>query len=106
MLYDWKYLVEVDFAGDKTVVKDAYMQYQGWKIGDTPLIFRVGNFKTPNTFEDLTSDQLRRHHGARKFHQCVGYRPETIGSQIAYWTPHWGLAAGIFGERAQSNSAL
>ncbi len=30
-------------------------EYQGFKIADKPLLFRVGNFKTFNTFEEETS---------------------------------------------------
>ena len=54
--YDVKYILEVDFANDAVAVKDAYLQYQGVKIGDTPLYFRAGNFRTPNSFELLTSE--------------------------------------------------
>jgi phosphate-selective porin OprO/OprP len=54
--WDFKYVFEVDFANDDTRVKDAYLQYQGLKLSDTPLLFRVGNFKTPNSFEQMTSD--------------------------------------------------
>ena len=31
LYYDWKYIVEVDFANDVVVMKDAYLQYQGFK---------------------------------------------------------------------------
>ena len=34
MFYDWKYVLEVDFANDLVVMKDAYLQYQGFKIDD------------------------------------------------------------------------
>ena len=54
--YDVKYILEVDFANDVVAVKDAYLQYQGVKIGETPLYFRAGNFRTPNSFELLTSE--------------------------------------------------
>ena len=53
--YDWKYILEVDFANDAVAVKDAYLEYQGFKIADKPLLLRIGNFKTFNTFEEETS---------------------------------------------------
>ena len=28
MFFDWKYILEVDFANDTPVVKDAYLQYR------------------------------------------------------------------------------
>jgi phosphate-selective porin OprO and OprP len=105
MWYDWKYLFEVDFAAGNqlVVVKDAYVQYQGWKIWDTPLIFRVGNFKTPNTFEDLTSDNYVDTMERANFINAWNIDPEIIGGQISYWAPHWGLTGGIFGETPASS---
>src|SRR4029079_3715332 len=99
--YDVKYILEVDFANDVVQVKDAYLQYQGVKIGDTPVYFRAGNFRTPNSFELLTSelfvDTLERANfiSAWQLDRQVGF-------QISYWTDHWGLAAGIFGDRFPS----
>ena len=94
--YDVKYILEVDFANDVVAVKDAYLQYQGVKIGDTPLYFRAGNFRTPNSFELLTSelfvDTVERAAFVNSWQL-----DRQIGFQISYWTDHWGLAAGIFG---------
>ena len=99
--YDVKYILEVDFANDAVAVKDAYLQYQGVKIGDTPVFFRAGNFRTPNSFELLTSelfvDTVER---AAFVNAWQLARP--IGFQVSYWTDHWGLAAGIFGDRFNS----
>ena len=96
--YDVKYILEVDFANDVVAVKDAYLQYQGVKIGDTPLYFRAGNFRTPNSFELLTSelfvDTVERAAFVNSWQL-----DRQIGFQISYWTDHWGLAAGIFGDR-------
>ena len=96
--YDVKYILEVDFANDVVAVKDAYLQYQGVKIGDTPLYFRAGNFRTPNSFELLTSelfvDTLERAAFVNAWQL-----DRQIGFQVSYWHDHWGLAAGIFGDR-------
>ena len=82
-------------------VKDAYLQYQGVKIGDTPLYFRAGNFRTPNSFELLTSelfvDTLERAAFVNAWQL-----DRQVGFQVSYWTDHWGLAAGIFGDRFPS----
>ena len=97
VFYDVKYILEVDFANDDTRVRDAYLQYQGVKVADTPLYFRVGNFKTPNSFENLTSelyiDTLERAAFINAWEL-----DRHIGFMTAYWTDHYGLAAGIFGE--------
>jgi phosphate-selective porin OprO/OprP len=50
MFYDFKYVLEVDFANDKTRVKDAYLEYVG-----LPVHFIVGNFKTYNSLEHITN---------------------------------------------------
>lgn len=99
--WDYKYVLEVDFANDDTRVKDAYLQYQGLKFGDTPLYFRVGNFKTPNSFEQMTSDLFVDTLERASFINAWQLDRQ-IGFMTAYWSDHFGLAAGIFGD----NSAL
>jgi phosphate-selective porin OprO and OprP len=96
--YDVKYILEVDFANDVVAVKDAYLQYQGVKIGDTPLYFRAGNFRTPTSFELLTSE-LFVDTVERAAFVNAWQLDRQIGFQVSYWTDHWGLAAGIFGDR-------
>src|SRR5262245_58610955 len=36
--YDWKYILEVDFANDAVRVRDAYLEYQGLKLANNPLL--------------------------------------------------------------------
>jgi len=95
--WDYQYVFEVDFAKDTTLIRDAYLQYTGLKFGDTPLIFRVGNFKTPNSFESLTSDYFVDTYERSAFISAWDIDRQ-IGFQTAYWAPHFGLAAGIFGQ--------
>src|SRR4029453_1899932 len=58
LYYDYKYVFEIDFANDVVRVKDAYLQYQGFRLADNPVLLRIGNFKTFNTFQDETSDRF------------------------------------------------
>ncbi|MGH9808855.1 MAG: OprO/OprP family phosphate-selective porin, partial [Terriglobia bacterium] len=97
VFYDWKYILEVDFANDDARVRDAYLQYQGFKIAGTPLYFRVGNFKTPNSFENITSE-LYIDAMERAAFINAWELDRHVGFMTAYWTDHFGLAAGIFGE--------
>jgi phosphate-selective porin OprO/OprP len=99
--YDWKYVVEVDFANDSVRMKDAYLQYQGFKIADEPLLLRIGNFKTPNTFEDETSDRFVDTMERASFINAWDIERH-IGFAAMYYSDHFGLAAGIFGERFPS----
>ena len=96
--FDWKYVVEVDFANDAVRMKDAYLQYQGFKVVDEPLLFRIGNFKTPNTFEDETSDRFVDTMERAAFINAWDIERQ-IGFMAAYYAPHVNLSAGIFGQR-------
>ena len=87
--YDWKYVFEVDFANDVVRVKDAYLEYQGFKVADNPLLFRVGNFKTFNTFEEEPSARLLDTHRACSIHQCVGHRPANRCRHHVLLRPFW-----------------
>jgi len=101
--YDWKYVVEVDFANDAVRMKDAYLQYKGFKIADEPLLLRIGNFKTFNTFEDETSDRFVDTMERASFINAWDIERQ-IGFAAMYYSKHFGLAAGIFGERFPSTA--
>ena len=101
--YDWKYVLEVDFANDAVRMKDAYLQYQGWKVWDNPLLFRIGNFKTFNTFEDETSDRFVDTMERAAFINAWDIERQ-IGFGTMYYAERFGLAAGIFGERFPSTA--
>ena len=103
LFFDWKYVLEVDFANDSVSMKDAYLQYQGFKISDEPLLFRIGNFKTPNTFEDETSDRFVDTMERAAFINAWDIERQ-IGFMSAYYAPHVNLAAGIFGQRFASTT--
>jgi phosphate-selective porin OprO/OprP len=52
-LQDWKYKFETDFVDGTVDVKDAYLEYSGEFV--EPAYVRVGQYKTPNSLEQLTS---------------------------------------------------
>jgi phosphate-selective porin OprO/OprP len=99
--YDWKYIVEVDFANDAVRVRDAYLEYQGFKIGDDPLLLRAGNFKTFNTFEEETSANYLDTMERAAFISAFNIDRQ-IGFGTMYYADHYGLAAGVFGQRFPS----
>jgi phosphate-selective porin OprO and OprP len=49
----WEYKFETDFGLGEVDVKDAYIQYDGEYVD--PAYVRVGQYKTPNSLEELTS---------------------------------------------------
>jgi len=50
---DWKAKFQLDFSGDDTEVKDAYLHYKGWEWAD----FTIGKQKEPFGLEKLTSSR-------------------------------------------------
>jgi phosphate-selective porin OprO and OprP len=99
--YDWKYILEVDFANDAVRVRDAYLEYQGFKIADESLLFRIGNFKTFNTFQEETSSNYLDTMERAAFISAFDIDRQ-IGFGTMYYADHFGLAAGIFGQRFPS----
>ena len=84
-------------------MRDAYLEYQGFKIADEPLLFRVGNFKTFNTFEEETSANYLDTMERAAFISAWDIDRQ-IGFGTMYYADHFGLAAGIFGQRFPFNS--
>jgi len=92
VFYDWKYILEVDFANDNAAIKDAYIQYTGW-----PVYLTIGNFKTPNTLDNLTSANYITFMERAAFIEAFTL-DRAIGVGLSYLSPHWTASAGIFGE--------
>ena len=103
LYYDWKYVVEVDFADDLVVMKDAYLQYQGFKIDNTPVWIRAGNFNTFTAFEQENSDRFVDTMERAAFINAWEIDRQ-IGFGVTYYGEHLGLAAGVFGERFPSSN--
>jgi phosphate-selective porin OprO/OprP len=96
MFYDFKYVFEVDFAGDTTAVKDAYLQYTG-----LPVYLTLGNFKTYNSLEHLTSANYITFMERAAFIEAFGI-DRLIGAGASYSRDQFTLSAGIFGESVSS----
>ena len=50
---DFAYKLNIDFAGNGTTIKDAYLQYNGWK----PASFTLGHHDAPFSLETFTSSK-------------------------------------------------
>jgi phosphate-selective porin OprO and OprP len=53
VLEDWAYVIQVDAAGDATVIKDAAITWKN--VGDSPINLKMGQFKAPFSRQFLTS---------------------------------------------------
>jgi phosphate-selective porin OprO/OprP len=91
--YDVKYLVEVDFANDEVVLKDAYAEYTGLA---KDLGLRAGNFKTFNSLDQLNSSNYRTFMETPAFVEAWDIDRQ-IGAAAIYAKDRFTLSAGIFG---------
>lgn len=100
VFYDWKYRLEVDFAGDETSVKDAYVEYTG-----LPFDIRAGNFKPYNSLEELMSSNYITFMERAAFVEAFTL-DRLIGTGISYdQNKHWTAAAGVFATTPEGDQA-
>jgi phosphate-selective porin OprO/OprP len=90
VFYDFKYILEVDFAGDAVSVKDAYLQYTG-----LPVDITVGKFKTYNSLEHIMSANNITLMERAAFIEAFGIDRQ-IGAGLFHAGKNWTLGAGIF----------
>jgi phosphate-selective porin OprO/OprP len=100
VFYNVKYLVEADFADDKVALKDAYVEYTGLADG---LGLRAGNFKTPNSLDEMTSGNYLTFMERAAFVEAWGLDRQ-IGAGVIYAKDHYTLSAGIFGPLPANDS--
>jgi phosphate-selective porin OprO and OprP len=93
VFYNVGYKFEIDFANDETAIKDAYVEYNGLADG---LSLRAGNFKTPNSLDEMTSSRFLTFLERAAFVEAFGLDRQ-IGAGAIYGSDHWTLSAGIFG---------
>ena len=94
LLYgDVEYKFEVDFAGDGTAIKDAYLEYIGLCEG---LGIRVGNFKNFNSLEHMTSSRFITFMERAAFIDAFELDRQ-IGAGIIYAQEHYTVSFGGYG---------
>jgi phosphate-selective porin OprO/OprP len=93
VFYNVAYKFEVDFANDGVALRDAYVEYNGLAEG---LSLRAGNFKTPNSIDEMTSSRFLTFLERAAFVEAFGLDRQ-IGAGVIYGNDHWTLSAGIFG---------
>jgi phosphate-selective porin OprO/OprP len=93
----WKYRLEADFANSTLDLKDAYIDYGGELV--EPAYVRVGQYKTPNSLEQVGSDLFTTFMekaaiiDAFELDYQIG-----LGSGVS--GDNWGVDAGLFGQNA------
>ncbi len=95
VFYDWKYKFEVDFAGDATEIKDAYVAYDS--LG--PVEIRAGNYYVFNSLEQVTSSRFITFMERAAFTEAF-FLDRQIGAGILAGGDHWSFQTGYYGAPA------
>lgn len=95
---DIAYRLEVDFADNEVDVTDAFVSYRGFE--DTRLT--VGQFKTPNSLEELTSSRHITFLERAAFTDAFGLN-RRLGLGGEYRGGSYGLQAGVFQQNVDSS---
>jgi phosphate-selective porin OprO and OprP len=96
--YNFKYKAEVDFAGDEAEIKDMYIAYANWADWETAEVI-VGNFKTANSLEQMTSSRFLMFLERAAFVDAFNL-DRAIGGGIWAGDEHWSFQAGLYGAEA------
>ena len=93
----WSYKFETDFGLGDVDVEDAYIEYDGELVD--PAYVRVGQYKTPNSLEWLTSRLFITFMERSAIVDAFGLdRQIGLGSGVS--GENWGVDAGLFGQNA------
>ena len=91
---DWYAEWDCDFSGEAVAMKDAFVRYEN--LFHRTGYVRVGNFKEPFGFEEITSSRnlqfMERSQGLDAF--MPGRK---MGLEFAHYAPSYRVAAGMFG---------
>jgi len=93
--YDWKYKFEVDFAGNKTSIKDAYVSYANWAPWEESEI-RMGNQYVYTSIEQLTSSRFITFM-ERPAYDDAFFLERQIGAGLLAGNDHWSFQTGYYG---------
>lgn len=86
------YKLEADFAGDRTTIKDAYLQFRGWERATVT----VGNLKPAFSLENLIG--LPKATFMERASPNVFAFSETLGAAVATGGDGWSVGATLLGE--------
>lgn len=96
--YNWNYALSVDFAGNDSKLKNAYLVYRG----ERPYQLQFGQFKQPFGLENQTSSKYLTFTERALPDALVPQRGFGIG--LSTKTKHWRAAAGLFGENVSKQA--
>jgi phosphate-selective porin OprO/OprP len=94
---DWKYKAQYDWAGNSTSLKDMYIRYTGWDLGNITL----GQFKQEQSLEALMSAKYTAF--IEKAMVTTLYPDRRIAVGFAGDSGPWHYAASLFGDQEGSD---
>jgi len=103
VFYDWNYKFEIDFAGDESEVKDAYVSYTGIDFADLEIF--LGNFKVANSLQDLTSNRYVTFMERAAFISAFDIDRE-IGLGLHAGGDHWSFQTSYTGARSENQETF
>jgi phosphate-selective porin OprO/OprP len=95
LFYDWKYKFEMDFAGNKASIKDAYVSYANWAPWEESEI-RLGNQYVYTSIEQLTSSRFITFM-ERPAYDDAFFLERQIGAGLLAGNDHWSFQTGYYG---------
>ena len=96
IFYDWIYKFEVDFAGDSSEIKDAYIAWAHWMPSWDKSEIRVGNQKTYNSLEQITSSRFITFMERAAYTEAF-FMDRQIGGALVAGNDHWSFQTGFYG---------
>jgi phosphate-selective porin OprO and OprP len=99
---DFKYMIEADFGGNKTSVKDLFLTYTGF---NAPLELTVGNQKHAMSMEvQESSNDIMFTERSLVTALTVPYFDRAIGLNLKGSGDNWSLQSGIYGDTVSSGN--
>jgi phosphate-selective porin OprO/OprP len=95
VFYDWKYKFEMDFAGNKASIKDAFVSYANWAPWKESEV-RFGNQYVYNSIEELTSSRFITFM-ERPAYIDAFFLDRQIGAGLLAGNDHWSFQTGFYG---------
>jgi len=95
VFYDWKYKFEVDFAGNESSIKDAYVAYTNWAPWKKSEII-LGNHFVANSLEEMTSSRFITFLERAAFIEAFEL-DRRLGAGVWVGDKHWSLQTGYYG---------
>jgi len=102
--YDWKYKFEMDFAGNGSSVKDAYVAYANWAPWKKSEIL-LGQFHVANSLDEMTSSRFITFMERASFVDAFIHERQ-IGAGIYAGDHHWSVQTGYYGAETGDQSAF